>query len=1072
MKIKNALLLSIIVSLGSSFAHAAPKKPAPKKSQATASAKKKLTIGDVLKRAQEDSRGGKLQQAQKAAQAVPDSKITFQQSQNSNVNLNSVKPPRSTEILSQNTPRSGNEAEYERTLDQQIQELYKLTQKFAKNPARGELWLRLAELYVEKASLVDFRKQDIYDRQLKDFLDGKTKVKPTIDTAEAKQYNKKAIQLYEWFLRDYPNDEKQSQALFFLGYNYYELGDSAQGTKYYNELTRKFPKSQYVIEGYFALGEYYFEKEKWADAYKEYANIIKKPKHRLNTFAMYKSAWCLFRIGKVEDAIKYMDYIIKNKGASAGNEGANSKNVNKNRLEIEAARDIVVFFADTGDPQRAIDYFSANVTPAAKLSALEKLGYFYADKGNREGSATIFHHLIAESPNSKKAFEYQYQIVQNYFYAKNSPQFKEELYRWINDYSNKSAWYAANQSDKAFVDNSYKLREQTLRNYILQQHQTAQNSRAAFSQKSALEGYQMYFQEFPDSPQVADMRFFYGELLYDMARYDEASAQYSWVVENAPKNKFAAKAGQNIILAAERALPKDEELQKRVGDSIEPIALDPKVERYIKAANLYLVKFPNTERDAEIRFKTGRLYYQTNHFTEAEVIFKEIIQKHAKTKYAEYSANLLLDMYNLKKDYEGLSKMGNELLANSAISSSKAGNDIRGVLEKANFKKAQDLEVEKNYAKSAEQYDLFVKQNPNSDLASMAIFNAGVNYERSGETLKASQNYQKIVASSDKKMESLKPKAKKLLAKLYQDAGRLEDSARLFSELAAENPKDALATNYYYNAAIMYDTLGDNTKALKNYAEFLKVNKNSKDKADAIRAQAELYAKSNSRSLAVERYSEYVNIVPDSGDKVAALDYLMRNDRKPKDEIEKYRNRIVAMHRRLSGDEKAKAAPFVAKIKYAEVQKTYNEFVQIKIPANAAKQKAAVDKKLEFITKLSAELTEIIKLDSAQEIIQSIVMLGDANEHMGNSILNTPLPTDLGEEQRKIYQTKIGEIADPFIKKSVESYKLAVERAHDLAVYNDAYRSAYSKLSVKDPETYYNKGEMTFDSRLMNWLGE
>jgi cellulose synthase operon protein C len=1065
MNIKNALIISIMVSLSGNFVYAAP----PKK--AATSAKKKLTVGEVLKRARESSRGGQLQQAEKSKQAVPDSKITFQQTQNSSVNLNSVKPPKSTEILTQST-RSGNEVEYEKTLDQQIQELYKLTQKFAKNPARGELWLRLAELYVEKASLVDFRKQDIYDRQLKDFLDGKTKVKPSLDTAEAKQYNKKAIQLYEWFLKDYPNDEKLSQALFFLGYNYYELGDADKGTKYYNELTRKFPKSSYVVEGYFALGEYYFEREKWVDAYKEYANIIKRPKHRLNTFAMYKSAWCLFRIGKVEDAIKYMDYIIKNRGASAGNEGANGKNVNKNRLEIEAARDIVVFFADTGDPQRAIDYFSQNVTPAAKLSALEKLGYFYADKGNREGSALIFHHLIAESPNSKKAFEYQYQIVQNYFYAKNSPQFKEELYRWINDYSGKSAWYAANQADKAFVDNSYKLREQTLRNYILQQHQTAQNSRASFSQKSALEGYQMYFQEFSDSPQVADMRFFYGELLYDMGRYDEASQQYTWVVENAPKNKFAAKAGQNIILAVERALPKDEELQKRVGDSIEPIAMDPRVERYIKAVNLYLVKFPSTERDAEIRFKTGRLYYQTNHFNEAEKIFKEIIQKHPKTKYAEYSANLLLDIYNLKKDYDGLSKMGNELLANSDISSSKAGNDIRGVLEKANFKKAQDLEVDKNYLKSAEQYDQFVKQNPNSDLAGMAMFNAGVNYERSGENAKATQNYQKIVNSNDKKMDNLKPKAKKLLAKLYQNAGRLEDSARLFEELAAENPKDALAPNYYYNAAIMYDSLGENNKALKSYGDFIKVNKNSKDRADAIHAQAEIYQKTNARNFAVERYTEYVNIVPDSADKVAALDYLMRNDRKPKDEIEKYRNRIIAMHRRLSGDEKAKAAPFVARIRFAETETTYNEFTRIKIPTDARKQKTAVDKKLEFIPRITSELTEIIKLDSAEEIIKSIVMLGDANEHMGTSIINTPLPTDLNEEQKKIYQTEIAKIADPFMKKAAESYKLAVERAHDLAVYNNAYRSAYSKLSAKDPESYYNKGEITYDSRLMNWLGE
>lgn len=1066
MKTKNAVTISLLaLMLTSGFTQTAVAAP-PKKPVA-----KKVTVGELLSRAKEDSRGGKLQQIEKTNTLVPDSKITFQQTQNSGANLISVKPPKSTEILSQSA-RTGNEVEYEKTLDQQIQELYKLTQKFAKNPARGELWLRLAELYVEKASLVDFRKQDIYDKQLKSFLDGKTKVKPKLDNAEAKQYNRKAVQLYDWFLKDYPNDEKQSQALFFLGYNYFELGDNDLGMKYYNELTRKYPKSQYVTEGYFALGEYYFEKEKWAEAYKEYANIIRKPKHRLNTFAMYKSAWCLFRLGKTEDSIKYMDYIIKNKGASAGNEGAGGKNVNKNRLEVEAARDIVVFFADTGDPKRAIDYFSQNVSAVAKLSALEKLGYFYADKGNREGSAIIFHHLIAENPSSKKAFEYQYQIVQNYFYAKNSPQFKEELYRWINDYSRSSSWYAANQEDKAFVENSYKLREQTLRNYILQQHQTAQNSRATFSQQSALAGYQMFFQEFADSPQVADMHFFYGELLYDMKRYDDAAQQYTWVVENAPKNKFALKAGQNILLAIERALPKDDELQKRVGDSIEPIALDPRVERFIKSANLYLDRFPNTERDAEIRFKTGRLYYQTNHFAEAEKVFKEIIQKNSKTKYAEYSANLLLDMYNLRKDYDGLSKMGTELLANSAISSSKAGGDIRSVLEKANFKKAQDLEGEKNYLKSAEQYDVFTKQNPTSELYWMAVFNAGVNYERAGENLKASQNYQKIATSTDKKTESMKPKVRRLLAKLYQNSGRLEESARLFESFANENPKDALAGNYYYNAAIMYDTIGENTKAIKCYEDFKKTSKNGRDKAEATYAEAEIYRKMNSRRMAIDKYTEYLTVAKEDSRKVEILDYLMANDRKSKEETQKYRGRIIGAYGRLGGEEKTKSATFVAKIRFTDVEQTYNEFVQIRIPADAKKQKAAVDKKLEYISRLNTELGAIIKLDSAEEIIKSINMLGDANEHMGQSILNTPIPNELGEEQKKVYKTEIAKIADPFLKKAAESYKLVVERAHDLAVYNNAYRSALNKLSLKEPAEYYNKGEITFDSRVMNWMGE
>lgn len=1029
--------------------------------------KKKQTVGELLKKARDASRGGKLQGMAKSDTAVPNSQITFQKRQGS-VDLVSVKPPRSTEIFD-NKQRNQNEVEYERTLDKQIQELYRLTQRYAQNPARGELWLRLAELYVEKASMVDSRKQDIYDKQLKQFLDGKTKVKPKLDTAESKEYNKKAIQLYEWFLRDFPNDEKQSQALFFLGYNYFELGDTKKGAEYYSTLNKKFPSSTFVAESHFALAEYYFENEKWVDSYKEYAYLLKNPKHRLHSFAMYKSAWTLFRMGRTEDAIKYMDYIIRNKGGS-GSEGQ-GKVVNKNRLESEAARDIVVFFADLGDPKRAIQYFS-DVTPDTKNVALEKLAYYYSDKGNRNDARVIFQHLIESNPTSKKAFEYQYQIVQNYFYAKNSPQFKEELYRWITDYRKNSNWYETNKGDTEFIANAYKLREQTLRNYILQQHQTAQNSRAKYSQQTALEGYKLYFEEFGDSPQVADMHFFYAELLYDMGRYDEATNHYTWVVEKAPTNKFASKAGQNIILAAEKALPKDEDLQKRVGESIEPIALDPKVEKFIKAADWYMKKFPGSAKEAEIKFRVGRLYYQTNHFTEAEAIFRDIVKKYPRTNYSEYSANLLLDIYNLKKDYAGLEKVGQELLADSALAGTKTGSDIRGVLEKASFKKAQDLEASKDYGKAAEQFEVFAAQNPKSDLAAMAIFNAGVNYERAGNYQSAVKNYQKILSSSDKGAESFKPKVQQLLAKIYQNSGRLEEASVLFEQMAKANPNDKLAPNYYYNAAIMYDSLGENTKALKNYNEYLKTVKSNKDKAEVLFAMAELYRKSNSRTLAGEHYLDYTSIAADSAKKVEAYYRLLEFNKRNKEEADKYKSRMNSIYNRLSGTEKAAAGVFVAENKFADVKNTYNEFVQIRIPADPKKQKAAVDQKLEFINKLNKELGNVIKYDSANEIINSLKMTGDANAHMGQAILNTPLPKELGEEQRKIYQTEVAKIADPFLKKADESYKLTIDRARELGVYNEAYLSALEKMAASNPKEFYDKGEIGNESFIINWTGE
>ncbi|RYZ82477.1 MAG: tetratricopeptide repeat protein, partial [Proteobacteria bacterium] len=444
------------------------------------------------------------------------------------------------------------------------------------------LWLRLAELYVEKAAIVDARKQDAYDQALADQKSGKTKVKPVLNTADAKEFNKRAIQLYEWFERDFPKDPKMDQALFFLGYNYFEMGTTAKGAEYYQRLNKQYPNSPFVNESHFALAEYYFEGEKWRDAYKEYSFVIKDKRHRLHTFAMYKGSWCLFRLGKATQALSYMEYIIKSAKYEAENASQSRRAINKNRLEQEALRDVVIFYADAKPASEAMDYFRGLVGDGDVTPYLEKLAYYYSDKGGKDDSRDVFKMLIGEKPDSPKAFDWQYQIVQNYYYAKNSPKFREELYLWIKNFAVNTPWYNANSKDKELIENSNKLRETTLRNYVLQQHQTAQNSHAAQSTKAAYEGYAFYLEEFGANPAGADMHFYFGELLYDMKRYDEAAVQYKWVIDNAPQNKFADKAGSNLILALEKGVPSDAELQKRLAGSTDPQPLDPKVERFIK----------------------------------------------------------------------------------------------------------------------------------------------------------------------------------------------------------------------------------------------------------------------------------------------------------------------------------------------------------------------------------------------------------------------------------------------------------------------------------------------------------
>ncbi len=1029
--------------------------------------KKGQKIGDILQNMAQDSRGKNVQIGSKSQTFVPKAENVFKAQKN--VPLDMVKPPRSSEFMtSDNTDQS----HLEHITDQQIKELYKLTSRFKNSPNRGELWLRLAELYVEKAGLISFRKEADYDKKLKDFQTGKSKVKPSRDEIPAKDYYAKAIQLYEWFERDFPKDPKMDQALFFLGFNHYEIGDVKKGTQYYTRLTVEYPNSAYVWEAHFALGEFYFENENWSKALEGYMQVVRQPKARLYSFALYKAAWCYFRLGQAQKALAFMEKLIRTGRMEAAAALAGRKNVNRMRLEAEGLRDIVIFYAEGGSPEKAVAYFR-NLSPKDYPNYLDKLAYYYSDKGSRDAAKIIFEELIRLNPTGPKAFDYQYQIVQNFSSVNTSKTFREELYDWIKTYNEQGAWYKANAGNKDLVENSYKLRETTLRNYTLQMHQTAQNSRAEFSQNQALLGYGLYIREFSNSSQIGDMRFFFAELLYDMKKYTEAAAEYKWVVENTPKSKYANKAAINMVLAYEKDLPSEAEMQKRLGTSLDPVPLEPPVDRFIKASIFYLDHFPNSERAPEIKFRAGRLYYLSNQFDPAVKHFREIAQKYPKSQYAEYSANLLLDIYNLKKDYVGLEKTAAELLANPNIAKSKAGGDIREVLEKASFKHGQDYELEKNYAASAKQYETFAKQNPSSDLAISAQFNAGVNYERAGMVQESIAAHQAVLGSSAKGAGPLKPKSRRLMAKLLQDTGQYEEAAAAFNAVGKEaGPKDPLAPNFFFNAAVLYEGLGQTDAAVQNYQTYMGLSKKA-DRNETYYTIGEIYRKKGNANLAIDNYQKYLQSASDKerivevNYKIAEL-YQSAHNRKMADE---FYQKTVAIQRRFAPGLKGPGAHYAAKVRLTQTLKIYQDFKNIPIPNDPKKQQAAVQKKLAIMTKLNADLVEIIKYDSPEEIVGGLTVLGHSNSHMASSLLDAPLPPGLNEEETKQYKAGIEKIAEPFRTKARDSYKAAADRASDLEVYDKYFAEAKEGILQYDPKHHYDGGEEGMDVRQVNWMG-
>jgi len=1031
---------------------------------------KKVTLGDLLKKIQEESRGSKALQIVKKSVTVPSSELIFNEKENVNLNLdlNLVKPPKSSEIYSY---ENKDQVAYEKALNLQIDELYKLTNKFSGGRSRGELWLRLAELYIEKATIIDKHIQNDYDNKLKDYLAGKTKTKPILNIEKAKNYNKKSIQLYEWFLRDFPNDPKVSQALFFLGYNNNEMGLEAVGMGYYDQLIAKFPKSEFSGDAHFAIGESYFENEKWAEAYKQYSFLIKDSQHGLQSMALYKAAWCLYRSGKTEQGIKYLDYIVKSARTAQQAELSGGKKINNSRLENEAMNDLVVFLADTNDTKRAIFYFK-NLNTKESLISIEKLGYYFSNKGDFAAAHEIFRELIGLSPLAKKSFEYQHKIVQNYFTSEKTTEFKTELSKWIKDYNDKSAWYSANKGDENYIKNCDQKREQTLRNYILQQHKSAQNVRVESARRAADEGYKLYFQEFFKFAQAGDMHFLYGELLYDLGRFPEAAAEYLAVINLFSKNQYFEKSAQNVLLALEKGLPADDELQKRLGHSATPVVLDKNINQFINTSKWYLKKFPNSARAPEIRFRIGRLYYLTNNFSLAENKFTEIMQLHTKTKFSDYSANLLLDIYSLTNNYTGLKKIGSIILENQKIASSKEGAEIRELLEKAGFKRAQSLETEKKYLESAGLFQEFAEQNNKSDLARMAYYNAAINYERAGLHKESIINYKKVISHKSAAATNLIPNAKRLLAKLNQDSGLFSEAAQIYSELAKENRKDQLYDSYLYNSAVMFEISGDRIHAIESYTRYLNTSENQEDHSAIFFKIAQLQRESGKLNEALTTYKKYIMLVAAENDKKIEAYYwiyTLSSQLNIKVDIMVTEVNIKKLLSQVSVEKKQNAEHYLAKLSLIQAQTIFNKLKTILIPINANKQKKAVSQKLELMNKLNQQLADIIKLDFAEEIVEALYIVGSSSEHMAETFAAVPVPKGLNVDQKQLYLSEIEKIITPFFIKSEEAYKSAIEKGAEFQCYGEAYHKSYNKMNLKYPLKYYHFGEFSSNKKI-DWI--
>ena len=419
-------------------------------------------------------------------------------------------------------------------------------------------------------------------------------------------------------------------------------------------------------------------------------------------------------------------------------------------------------------------------------------------------------------------------------------------------------------------------------------------------------------------------------------------------------------------------------------------------------------------------------------------------------------------MYNLRKDYVGLEKVGNELLAQPGVSESSSASQIRNILERASFKSGEELESKNDYLGSAKKFDAFAKKYPNSSILLKAQFNAGINYQKANRAWPAIGAFELVLKSKEKEAIPLQDKIIKILPKMYQEMGMYQRAATSYAIAADKNPDVKDSVGYIYNAAFLFDALNTVDKALKYYEIYLKKAQAS-ERSDIFYRMADLTYRNKLYHRAIDYYREFIHLgrdpelIVESHFNTADCYFNLRNN----SEWANWRNKVVAVQQSLVPKLRGPGAHFAAQIRLQNIEQVYKQLTSLKFPAESAKIKKIADQKLNLINKINLELTEVVKYDSAEEIVGSLELLGRTNAHMSDALLKAPLPPEVIKDNntKQQYINAVSDMAKPFLAKAIESYRGAITKGKDLETYSSSYFVSINSLYVLDPNFKLDNGQ-------------
>ncbi|MEC7986988.1 MAG: tetratricopeptide repeat protein, partial [Myxococcota bacterium] len=554
------------------------------------------------------------------------------------------------------------EAAHEKNL--QLIEKYEgmLAQPKQREEKIAELTFRLAEKYFEEGRYFHFIEMEAFQAKYDECFNTKgcdtNKMSP--DHKKSRSWQKKAIKSYTGILEAYPRYRRADEVLFYLGSAYLETKQADRAVKQFRRLTKEYSSSRYLTDSYVNIGEYYFDKNNALRALKAYKKATADKESSKYGFALYKLAWCYYNVQNYGEAIETMKTVV-----SFSQAGAQSGDKSKLTLQEEALKDMVRFFADAGDMDEAYSYFNKLGRQELIIKMLKTLGSTYFEDGKFLQAIKTYRRLIAEDKNSPSAPNYQKQIIKAYKQMGKKDDTLKEISRLRKEYGKDSSWARANSSNADALRQAGVYLEDALRQAANSYHQEARKlgstGQAITVSLQAEKAYRIYLNDFPSEKWAYDMRYAFGELLFELGEYYkkkgakddpdgkkvkkyfvDAFDEYSKVVQMNPKGKHSKTCSEAALFAAREMVIREEKeglIKKRKNSNdLEIVELSQWEDKLLIGMQNFAKAHPKSRDTIDYLYEAGQILFNKNRLDEASEMFQQVIAMKPKSKQASNAA--------------------------------------------------------------------------------------------------------------------------------------------------------------------------------------------------------------------------------------------------------------------------------------------------------------------------------------------------------------------------------------------------------------------------------------------------